>query len=55
VGCLFKLLIDIFFATQKLLNFTMAGGMGQGLRALADFPEVLSSILSTYIAAHNYI
>ena len=30
-----------------------AGEMAQQLRALANFPEVLGSIPSTYKAAHN--
>jgi hypothetical protein len=29
--------------------------MGQGLRALADLPEDLGSILSSHIVAHNYL
>jgi hypothetical protein len=39
---------------QQNLN-TRPGEMAQRLRALAVLPEVLSSILSNHIVAHNHL
>jgi hypothetical protein len=35
--------------------FSRAGEMDQQLKALTALPEVLSSILSNYMVAHNHL
>jgi len=40
--------------TRKYL-FMGAGEMAQGLRTLTTLPEVLSSILSNHMVAHNHL
>jgi hypothetical protein len=43
------------YTHEKMPNRAKAGEMAQWLRALTAFPEVLSSIPSTYMVVYNYL
>jgi hypothetical protein len=46
---------DVNILLIKSLKFSGAGWMAQWFRALTAFPEVLSSISTTHLVAHNHL
>ena len=57
LGMLLKhLCMGTFFPNQKIMSLKMwAGEMAQQLRAPTALPEVLSSIPSNHMVAHNHL
>jgi hypothetical protein len=49
------IIVNVFKPVSLKVVYVRAGEMAQQLRALTALPEVLSSIPSNHMVAHNYL